>query len=206
MSKSSPASFLPRRTYLCVSPMLNGPCRSSLMPSRSPLQSFRGSTSPSPCPPWLPVCSTLATTLAASALPCSASSVRALCSSSRGPHLLLTSFYLLNPAMAIMVYALITFHWRATAIRNKGSGPYDDRLGMWPIRTSAHRCSSAHPFRSSLVRPNCPIRPLAHRRPGQLHPPFPGQQLILHPASIQSRRLLSLPTVTFMYGSMFYTI
>lgn len=34
------------------------------------------------------------------------------------------------PAMAIMVYALITFHWRATAIRNKGSGPYDDRLGV----------------------------------------------------------------------------
>ncbi|KAK0546947.1 GTPase regulator Nrf1 [Tilletia horrida] len=32
-------------------------------------------------------------------------------------------------AMAIMVYALVTYHWRATAIRNKGSGPYDDRLG-----------------------------------------------------------------------------
>ncbi|KAE8229085.1 hypothetical protein CF326_g5956 [Tilletia indica] len=32
-------------------------------------------------------------------------------------------------AMAIMVYALVTYHWRASAIRNKGSGPYDDRLG-----------------------------------------------------------------------------
>ncbi|PWN91561.1 putative VTC1-protein controls Sec18p/NSF-dependent priming of snares and [Acaromyces ingoldii] len=32
-------------------------------------------------------------------------------------------------AMAIMVYALVTYHWRAAAIRNKGSGPYDDRLG-----------------------------------------------------------------------------
>ena len=31
--------------------------------------------------------------------------------------------------MAIMVYALVTYHWRASAIRNKGSGPYDDRLG-----------------------------------------------------------------------------
>ncbi|EPQ27330.1 uncharacterized protein PFL1_05252 [Pseudozyma flocculosa PF-1] len=32
-------------------------------------------------------------------------------------------------AMAIMVYALVTYHWRAKAIRNRGSGPYDDRLG-----------------------------------------------------------------------------
>ncbi|PWY99621.1 putative VTC1-protein controls Sec18p/NSF-dependent priming of snares and [Testicularia cyperi] len=32
-------------------------------------------------------------------------------------------------AMAIMVYALLTYHWRANAIRNRGSGPYDDRLG-----------------------------------------------------------------------------
>ncbi|PWN25061.1 putative VTC1-protein controls Sec18p/NSF-dependent priming of snares and [Jaminaea rosea] len=32
-------------------------------------------------------------------------------------------------AMAIMVYALATYHWRAAAIRNRGSGPYDDRLG-----------------------------------------------------------------------------
>ncbi|PWN95880.1 putative VTC1-protein controls Sec18p/NSF-dependent priming of snares and [Tilletiopsis washingtonensis] len=32
-------------------------------------------------------------------------------------------------AMAIMVYALVTYHWRASAIRNRGTGPYDDRLG-----------------------------------------------------------------------------
>ena len=24
---------------------------------------------------------------------------------------------------------LVTFHWRANAIRKRGSGPYDDRLG-----------------------------------------------------------------------------
>jgi hypothetical protein len=29
--------------------------------------------------------------------------------------------------MAIMVYALVTFHWRANSIRKRGSGPYDDR-------------------------------------------------------------------------------
>lgn len=34
-----------------------------------------------------------------------------------------------HTAMAIMVYALVTYHWRASAIRNRGSGPYDDRLG-----------------------------------------------------------------------------
>ena len=33
------------------------------------------------------------------------------------------------PAVAIMLYALVTYHWRANAIRNRGSGPYDDRLG-----------------------------------------------------------------------------
>ncbi|KAG5341949.1 hypothetical protein C0989_006792 [Termitomyces sp. Mn162] len=31
--------------------------------------------------------------------------------------------------MAIMVYALYTYHWRAASIRRGGKGPYDDRLG-----------------------------------------------------------------------------
>lgn len=32
-------------------------------------------------------------------------------------------------SMAVMIYALITYNWRANAIRKRGSGPYDDRLG-----------------------------------------------------------------------------
>lgn len=32
-------------------------------------------------------------------------------------------------AMLTMVYALVTYHWRARAIRLRGSGPYDDRFG-----------------------------------------------------------------------------
>lgn len=32
-------------------------------------------------------------------------------------------------AISIMLYALFIYHWRAVAIRNRGSGPYDDRLG-----------------------------------------------------------------------------
>ncbi|ORX42421.1 vacuolar transporter chaperone 1 [Hesseltinella vesiculosa] len=32
-------------------------------------------------------------------------------------------------AMGVMLYALYTFHWRATMIRNRESAPYDDRLG-----------------------------------------------------------------------------
>ncbi|RXW25239.1 hypothetical protein EST38_g595 [Candolleomyces aberdarensis] len=32
-------------------------------------------------------------------------------------------------AMAIMVYALYTYHWRAASIRRGGKGPYDDRIG-----------------------------------------------------------------------------
>lgn len=32
-------------------------------------------------------------------------------------------------AMATMVYALITFHWRARSIRMRGQGGFDDRLG-----------------------------------------------------------------------------
>ncbi|KAF9504148.1 hypothetical protein BS47DRAFT_1355544 [Hydnum rufescens UP504] len=31
--------------------------------------------------------------------------------------------------MAIMVYAPATYHWRASAIRRRNAGPYDDRLG-----------------------------------------------------------------------------
>ncbi|KAF9512332.1 hypothetical protein BS47DRAFT_1284189, partial [Hydnum rufescens UP504] len=30
--------------------------------------------------------------------------------------------------MAIMVYALVTYHWRASAIRRRDAGPYDDHL------------------------------------------------------------------------------
>ncbi|CAN6602077.1 vacuolar transporter chaperone complex subunit 1 [Trichomonascus vanleenenianus] len=32
-------------------------------------------------------------------------------------------------AMCTMAYALVTYHWRAAAIRRRGSGPYDDRFG-----------------------------------------------------------------------------
>ena len=32
-------------------------------------------------------------------------------------------------AMGAMLYALFTFHWRAAAIRKRGTGPYDDRVG-----------------------------------------------------------------------------
>ena len=32
-------------------------------------------------------------------------------------------------AMAAMVYALFTFHWRAKSIRQRGQGGFDDRLG-----------------------------------------------------------------------------
>jgi hypothetical protein len=31
--------------------------------------------------------------------------------------------------MAIMIYALYTYHWRAASIRRGGRGPYDDRVG-----------------------------------------------------------------------------
>ena len=34
--------------------------------------------------------------------------------------------------MAIMLYALYTYHWRAASIRRGGRGPYDDRVG--PVR------------------------------------------------------------------------
>ncbi|VDB90124.1 unnamed protein product [Peniophora sp. CBMAI 1063] len=32
-------------------------------------------------------------------------------------------------AIAIMLYALYTYHWRANSIRKGGKGPYDDRVG-----------------------------------------------------------------------------
>ena len=28
-----------------------------------------------------------------------------------------------------MIYALVTYHWRANSIRRRGTGPYDDRFG-----------------------------------------------------------------------------
>ncbi|KAF9942063.1 vacuolar transporter chaperone [Modicella reniformis] len=32
-------------------------------------------------------------------------------------------------AMTVMIYALVTFHWRADRIRKRLPGPYDDRFG-----------------------------------------------------------------------------
>ncbi|KAF8928111.1 hypothetical protein EDD21DRAFT_386388 [Dissophora ornata] len=32
-------------------------------------------------------------------------------------------------AVAVMIYALFTFHWRADRIRKRQPGPYDDRFG-----------------------------------------------------------------------------
>ncbi|KAI0797057.1 hypothetical protein C8Q75DRAFT_729857 [Abortiporus biennis] len=32
-------------------------------------------------------------------------------------------------AVAVMIYALWTYHWRARSIRTGGRGPYDDRVG-----------------------------------------------------------------------------
>ncbi|KAI5778249.1 hypothetical protein EDC01DRAFT_674836 [Geopyxis carbonaria] len=32
-------------------------------------------------------------------------------------------------AMGTMLYALVTFHWRAKAIRKRGQGNFDDRFG-----------------------------------------------------------------------------
>lgn len=37
-------------------------------------------------------------------------------------------------AMAVMLYALYTYHWRAASIRTGGRGPYDDRLGPVSFR------------------------------------------------------------------------
>jgi hypothetical protein len=31
--------------------------------------------------------------------------------------------------MAAMAYALVTFHWRAKSIRQRGQGGFDDRFG-----------------------------------------------------------------------------
>lgn len=56
-------------------------------------------------------------------------------------------------AMAIMVYALITYHWRAAAIRRRDTGPYDDRLG--PVRNQflceMHPLTPTHLCRQSCV-------------------------------------------------------
>ena len=32
-------------------------------------------------------------------------------------------------AVAVMIYAIYTYHWRANLIRKRGSGNFDDRLG-----------------------------------------------------------------------------
>lgn len=47
-------------------------------------------------------------------------------------------------AIAVMIYALWTYHWRAASIRKGGRGPYDDRIG--PVSTSYLPHSPYTPF------------------------------------------------------------
>ncbi|KAL2004042.1 hypothetical protein VTN02DRAFT_840 [Thermoascus thermophilus] len=39
-------------------------------------------------------------------------------------------------AMGAMVYALVTFHWRARSIRQRGQGGFDDRFGPTVLAVS----------------------------------------------------------------------
>jgi hypothetical protein len=41
----------------------------------------------------------------------------------------ISSFFFTFVAMATMVYALFTYHWRARSIRRRGQGGFDDRVG-----------------------------------------------------------------------------
>jgi hypothetical protein len=41
----------------------------------------------------------------------------------------ISAFLLTGVAMATMIYALVTYHWRANSIRRKGQTGFDDRYG-----------------------------------------------------------------------------
>merc|ERR1712070_995172 len=89
-------------------------------------------------------------------------------------------------AMSIMIYALVTYHWRANAIRKRGSGPYDDRLGPtvlclalfaavvtnFILRFTASCHITAHTLYPTARRP-APQRPYSSSLPGPLVPVCP---------------------------------
>lgn len=58
-------------------------------------------------------------------------------------------FHLPSPCVAFASCRLFTYHWRANAIRKRGSGPYDDRLGASPSLSKSTRV----PFGSPHVLP-----------------------------------------------------
>lgn len=41
----------------------------------------------------------------------------------------ISSIFFTLVSVGCMIYALVIYHWRANAIRKRGSGPYDDRMG-----------------------------------------------------------------------------
>jgi hypothetical protein len=41
----------------------------------------------------------------------------------------ISSFLFTGVAMATMIYALVTYHWRAKSIRVRGQAGFDDRFG-----------------------------------------------------------------------------
>jgi len=75
-------------------------------------------------------------------------------------------------AMAIMVYALYTYHWRAASIRRGGRGPYDDRFG--PVRLVCSLFVKVSSASDSTV----PCTPHCHHR--QFHPALHTIRAIVH--------------------------
>lgn len=51
------------------------------------------------------------------------------------------------------VVSLLTYHWRANAIRKRGSGPYDDRLGEFRIssRIFRQRLAPSRPVLTNIM-------------------------------------------------------
>lgn len=91
-------------------------------------------------------------------------------------------------AMAIMIYALYTYHWRAASIRRGGRGPYDDRFGPVRLVCSLFVCQYLNRIRlycalhSSVRLPFLSLllsqSPSCHHR--QLHPPLHTIRAIVH--------------------------
>ena len=53
--------------------------------------------------------------------------------------------------MAVMVYALYTYHWRAASIRKGGRGPYDDRVGPVSCYHTVFGSGVAYPVTQTIL-------------------------------------------------------
>lgn len=99
----------------------------------------------------------------------------------------------LSPLPSLGTPSLVTYHWRANAIRKRGSGPYDDRLGASASDASRRAFGSSReesqPLTRALPSTHRPDRTLPRTLCRSRHQLYPARACRLSPSVFPLTRI-----------------